>query len=669
MEDPDKSETAMKRIEFLKKKWSNDKMALATRNDHSVTEAGKIFDVLLEADPTQKKLYAEFVFRCYANREFLVEDVERVRDTLTAFHANKRRLPVDRRDIGGYGSERDVWQVLTEARLIDASELSGKASKRSDRNRAYLDSEVVTSDGWTMAKLGSAFAAAWWGLGTRWCTTEKSGTTYNSYAKQGPLRVFVSPEGVKHQLHIGTVSLCDATDRRVNMSAFFKTLPPSFIPLIRSDVEGFAPENAKFDDPQREFRYFYHRILQLPSEFFSAEVEEIVTRLRKAGMDSLHTVSERDGWKLEVPKTDLSSWALRLDADEIYDFNDRNKPLALITAPSGTRMLVDYEEASMTKAIPLVPEMPPQFREMFLQKGVKGQFAIEKVRPLHTAIFSAPAGELSTQFWKSWAKKMAGYDTVCLKRGEPLGPWGVLPEEVMNEDIALIFAKEGLRGRIPARLVTRAVAVSLAKADEGSRNDPETAALLTDDDVADVYGGNNGKNLGGLPAKYRTLDMTKRVVRKRRGALKALLAMVRNGEFDLGGEPLDRVVEELVHGAIEQSAASLIDVDIPLSRETYLEIVRRDAGMMSWVPLEYRDIELCSASIDHSTHGLCHFPLWVVDAIREQNGGGHGITHNYRPSVKYAQTLKEFAKPEGEIAAVLRPFSVRAQVAELGRRR
>jgi hypothetical protein len=243
-----------------------------------------------------------------------------------------------------------------------------------------------------------------------------------------------------------------------------------------------------------------------------------------------------------------------------------------------------------------------------------------------------------------------------------------LPEEVMNEDIALIFAKAGLRARIPARLVTRPVALSLAKADESSRNDPETTVLLTDDDVADVYGGNNGKNLDGLPAEYRTLEMTRRIVRKRRGALKALLKMVRNGDFDLDGEPLDSVVDELVQGAIEQSAAALIDVDIPLTRQTYLDIVRRDAGMMSWVPLEYRDIELCTASIDHSTHGLCHFPKWVVDAIREANDGGHGITHNYRPSVKYAETLKSMTKPEGAIPAALRPFSVKALVAEMGRR-
>jgi hypothetical protein len=669
MEDPELSETAMKRIEFLKKKWSNEKMAIATRNDHSVTVGGKIFDILLEADPTPKKLYAEFVFRCYANGEFLVEDVERIRETLAVFHVNKRRLPIERRDIGGYGSERDVWQVLTEARLIDAAELSGKASKRSDRNRAHLDSEVVTADGWTMAKLGSPFAAAWWGLGTRWCTTEKSGNTYHSYAKQGPLRVFVSPEGVKHQLHIGTVSLCDAMDRRVNISAFLKTLPKSFIPLIRADVGSLTPEIPKFDDPTREFHYFHSKIFQLPSEFFSAEVEQLAASLRKAGLESLQTQAERDGWTMQVPKSDLSSWALRMEAGEDYDFADRNKPMTLITTPSGERLHVDFDEGSMARVARRLPDMPPPFREMFLHRGVKGELDREKARGLHAAITSVQAGELSAQFWKSWATKVAGYDVACLKRREPLGPMGVVPEEVMTEEIALVFAKNGLAARIPARLVTRAVAVSLAKADEGSRVDPDKTALLTADDVAEIHGGNNGLHLGGLPVEHRTVKMARLIVRKRQGALKRLLKMVRNGEFDLGCEPAEHVIEELVHGAIGQSAAALIHVDIPLTRETYMDAVRRDGGMMSWVPLEYRDIEMCSASIDHSTHGVCHFPLWVVEAIREANGGRHGITHNYRPSEKYAQTLKDLTKPEGEVAAALRPFSVQAHVAELGRRR
>ncbi|MBY3432950.1 hypothetical protein HFN89_02000 [Rhizobium laguerreae] len=654
----------MKRIEFLKKKWHNEKMVDAAFSDHSVGNGDNIFDILLGGDPTPKKLYAEFVFRCYANREFLCEDVERIRETLLIFHVNKRRLPVERRDIGGYGSERDVWQVLAGAGLVEASELSGKASKRSDRNRAHLESEVITAEGWTMVKLGSPFSASWWGLGTRWCTTEKTGRTYRSYADMGPLRVFVSPEGVKHQLHVATVSLCDASDRRVGISPFLKTLPGSFIPLIRADAAGIAPKLSQFSDPELEFRAVQHRILQLPQEFFSGEIEELVARLRKAGIDRLSTLAERDGWTMQVPKCDLSSWAFRMEAGDDYHFDDRHKPMALVTTPSGVQVYVDYEKAAMGRVLPLIPGMPPQFRETFLQRGINGSLDSEKARILYDAIALVPPGELSSQFWRTWSKRIAVHDAYCLRCKEPLGHFGAIPEEVVTKEIALEFAKKGIRARIPSAALTQEVARTLAKADETSRADPEVTALLTLEDIADVYGGNNGKHLGGLPDEHRTLDMARRIVRKRRGALKALLKMVRNGDFALGGEETDAVVEELTHEALEQSAASLVAVDIPLPRETYLDIVRRDAGMMSWVPLEYRDVELCSASISHSTHGLCHFPVWVVDTIREANDGGHGITHNYKPSMKYAETLKALTKPDGEIAGALPPFSVKALVAK-----
>jgi hypothetical protein len=160
--------------------------------------------------------------------------------------------------------------------------------------------------------------------------------------------------------------------------------------------------------------------------------------------------------------------------------------------------------------------------------------------------------------------------------------------------------------------------------------------------------------------------MAKLIVDARRGALRELIKMVRAGSFDLGGRDVQAVVDELSFSAIKESASSLIDVDIPLPRSTYLEIVRRDAGMLSWVPLVYRDVEMCTASRVHSEHGLCHFPTWVVEDIRAANDGKHGITHNYRPSVKYAKTLQNLSKQEDDLPVALPPFSVKALVAELG---
>lgn len=654
----------MKRVEFLKKRWlDNEKFVDAGRRDFSVERSGaSLFDLLLRADPTPKHLYADFVFRCYANGEFLVEDVERVRETLSHFHGNKRRLPTERRDIGGYTSERDIWAVLTEAGLLTDEALSGKQAKRSDRNRAHLESEVVTADGWTMAKLGSAFAATWWGMGTRWCTTEKSGNTYKSYAVRGPLRVFVSPEGVKHQLHVSTSSLCDAMDKRVNIAQYLVTLPSVFIPHIRSDVASYCERltlpNA---EPDHEFRYLYSAVLQLPQEFFSEEIAATADRLRQIGLERLKILDERDGWVLKTTTGDFSSWALHAELGLPYNNDRRYATVLLVETPDGRQFAVDFEVPSMQHVLSVVPDMPPQLREKLIAWGVKNWHRDrDQGIGLYNLIASAPPGEFSTTFWKGWAKRLGGHDVDCVRQGRPEDRFGAVPAEVMTEEVALVFAKQGMRDRIPDHLITRDVARTLAKADAASSIDPEITDLFTPDDFADVYGGNSGRNLGGLPTEYRTYDMAKRIVRKRRGALRELLKMVRNGDFDLEGRSLDQVVEEICHGAINESAASLVDIDIPLSRDTYLEVVRRDAGMMSWVPLQYRDVELCSASRLHSEHGLCHFPEWVVKEIREANEGAHGITHNYKPSIKYAAALRGLVKPEGDIPPALPPFSVQA---------
>ncbi|MDW9481703.1 hypothetical protein GOB57_23940 [Sinorhizobium meliloti] len=657
----------MKRIEFLKKKWiDNDRMIVSAGRDFSLRNGDNFFDFLLHADPTPKYLYADFVFRCYANGEFLIEDIDRVRETLSHFHKNKSRLPVERRDIGGYASERDVWTALTQAGLLGGPEggLSGKESKRSDRNRAHLESEVVTAEGWTMVKLGSAFSATWWGMGTRWCTTEKSGRTYQSYAARGPLRVFVSPDGIKHQLHVSTSSLCDAQDKRVNIGKYLRTLPAEFMPHIHADVtaycEGLSLPDANSD---HEFRYLYNALLQLPQEFFSEEISATVDRLRQIGLGKLAILDQRDGWVLKKTTGDFSSWALHAEEGIPYDGN-RFTPLLLVESPDHRRFVVDFEVPSAELVLPVVPDMPPPLREKFLAWGVKNWHCHRDGGiALHNMIASVPPGEFSTAFWKAWAKRLGGHDVDCLRRDRPEDRFGSVPVEVVTEDIALVLAKQGLRDRIPDAMLTVAVARTLAKADAASRIDPQITVLFTPDDVADIYGGNSGRNLGGLPVEYRTYDMAKRIVKQRRAALRELLKMVRNGDFDLEGMPLDDAVEELSLGAITESAASLVDVDIPLPREVYLGIVRRDAGMLSWVPLPYRDVELCSASMTHSDHGLCHFPEWVVAEIRTASDGGHGITHNYRPSTKYVETLRALRKPEGEIAACLPPFSVQAFVA------
>ena len=658
----------MKRVEFLKDKWASQVAAQAAKLDHSMPSDAVPFELLLSADPTPKKLYSEFVMRTYCAGEYLAEDIGRLHDTLAAFHSAKRRLPLDRRDIGVYGSERDLWTTLVEAGHGPDEETSGKQAKRSDRNRAHLESEVVTSEGWTMVTLASAFAARWWGMGTRWCTTEKTGKTYLSYAHGGKLRVFVSPSGVKHQLHVATGSLCDALDHRVSVSAYLRGLPKAFVPAIKSDFEAYTSQLAgvESETSHRGFRHRFNTILSLPAEFFGETVANSIKALAQAGIDGLKELQSESGWRVRVSKNDLSSWAVRHVHDEPHDETNSFSSAYMIEAPDGRSAVYDTSPSALRKLAALVPDMPTALREDILMRCVKdwqGWKSLTGVEIDHI-LSTFPTSELSHTFWRTWAKKMALNDQHFLTQGhrrEDLFRFGTFPDEAMNEEIALVFAKQGVRDRIPDRFLSRQIATTLAKADAAFLEDPSISGLLGQRDLADVYGGNNGLHIELMPLSMRTAEMARMIVEVKTGALKRLIPMIRRGDFDLGTNEPEVFVTEITMTALDHTPTSLIAVDIPLSRDIYLEAVKRDAGMLSWVPLEYRDVEMCLATVsDGQNHGLCHFPAWVVDRIRADNDGAHGITHNYRPSAKYAPTLLAFRMPEGGTPEALLPFSTDA---------
>jgi hypothetical protein len=642
----------MRRVEFLRKKWmSSEALKAAAQIDHSLPSDAKIFDFLLDIDPTSKKIYADFVLRCYANGEFLAEDSDRLKETLSAFDANKRRLPIAKRDIGAYSSERDVWEVLSAAGLVVQPE-SGKQAKRSDRNRAHLESEVLHADGWTMAHLKTAFAARWWGIGTRWCTTEKSGRTYNHYAQMGSLRVFVSPQGIKHQLHIGTGSLCDATDKPVGMESYLERLPPSFLDVVRSDIAAaFAATDI---DDKTSLLYRRTGLLSLPRSLFGPETLAALERMKEGGLAKLKNAVSADGWSLKVSACDLSGWAIRFALGGTYDFTrDRRQVLGMVETPQGGRHAVDFSAGPSSEIADLVMRMPNEFMEAVLSKFVKSwQGKIDEGgREIDAVLRRIDPSQLSEKFWKSWAKKAAAFPS-----GGDMA-FGFVPDEVMSLEMAHVFAKSGAKHRIPKNLLTDGVAKALAKHDLSFLEDPEVIGVLNMRQLANVYGCNNGGQLKHLPQEHRTAEMVRLIVDECPGTLRRAIALVEGGSIDLQAENKADFVREITMNALEKRSACVSDVTIPLPREVYLKSVGVCSSLLAWVPLEYRDVEMCAASISgEHAEGLYHFPAWVVEEIRAASDGEHGITQNYRPSQKYGHILKALRKPEGEIPKELPPF-------------
>lgn len=126
------------------------------------------------------------------------EELLRVRDALSRFHALRERLPTGQRDIGQYRTLQDLRSVIP-SRIGE-----NRRRKEADalRSVAMSQSRVLFREGrWMLIELRGFEAARFWGLGTRWCTTSCE-TTYLQYAERSPLLVLLTPRG-RYQKQVG----------------------------------------------------------------------------------------------------------------------------------------------------------------------------------------------------------------------------------------------------------------------------------------------------------------------------------------------------------------------------------------------------------------------------------------------------------------------------------
>lgn len=166
------------------------------------------FQIALATDPTPKSIYLTAIIKWLEHRVMRFEDARIVRETLERFHAGKRRLPVDQRDIGRYETPGDV------AEAIDILSDSSVADIPTDILAACPI--LAQGDGWSIFEVSEARSASWWADSTSWCTRHPE--TATRYLKQGPLLVLNTPAG-KMQMHVHLGQFMDRYDNRVREGA------------------------------------------------------------------------------------------------------------------------------------------------------------------------------------------------------------------------------------------------------------------------------------------------------------------------------------------------------------------------------------------------------------------------------------------------------------------
>jgi hypothetical protein len=137
---------------------------------------------------------------------------------------------------------------------------------------AILDGgRVLLDDGvYRVVSLNTAPASAWWGRGTRWCTT--SPDWFENYRTYGEL-IYIEhrPTGRRWLLHLHTCEFRNARNRRASGQVFAQ-LHPSVVNVLRSRIDGdpratlvfgLTPDGAYID---HSLNLRHLPIRKLPSE-------------------------------------------------------------------------------------------------------------------------------------------------------------------------------------------------------------------------------------------------------------------------------------------------------------------------------------------------------------------------------------------------------------------
>ena len=184
-------------------------------NKYYSTIDRNIFDSAIAADPTSYNSqgeinkvgsYVKWVLKLYQNGSWKPGDSVETKDLLGKFNKLKSKLPAEQRDINGYSSVRELYNVLQPYLGIQS-----RSEIKQDAEKVYEDEQ------WLIIIPRTKEAACYYGKGTRWCTAAtESDNMFDYYNNKGPLYINIhKPTNNKYQFHFETRQFMDEEDEEI----------------------------------------------------------------------------------------------------------------------------------------------------------------------------------------------------------------------------------------------------------------------------------------------------------------------------------------------------------------------------------------------------------------------------------------------------------------------
>ena len=182
-------------------------LADALVRENTGTDVEQALGILMDADPSVKKLAVQWLVDTYIRGGFRWEDVHAGKEskaahTLRLFGLNRRLLEGNARNLGSYTSLGQVYAAIRPFDITAAdaeTEVTpgSRALRRAEREAVMAESRVVYRDEMMIVAVPlSERASKWWGRGTQWCTAADKNSAFMDYHQKAPLIVMVFPKGM-----------------------------------------------------------------------------------------------------------------------------------------------------------------------------------------------------------------------------------------------------------------------------------------------------------------------------------------------------------------------------------------------------------------------------------------------------------------------------------------
>jgi len=179
----------------------------------------KEFDDIMEV--TKNKLaLAVWMIKRIQDGFLLPEDIYKWEEYFDIFKRLKREFP--KKDINQIKTEADLDDFINKAEEIKDRELDPSQKKGVAKDDKYADLSIGEVDGYKVYKIPQGTSDEMYGVacdlgsGTSWCTaTGNTKQWFDRYAKDGPLYIFIGPDGDKYQFHYESDQYMDKNDRSI----------------------------------------------------------------------------------------------------------------------------------------------------------------------------------------------------------------------------------------------------------------------------------------------------------------------------------------------------------------------------------------------------------------------------------------------------------------------